>query len=133
MLHIKKIYGEAMRTISVFHIFVDNQAAIMTIRDPGTKSGQALIKAIVQILNYVRLSGVTVIIHWIPAYSSHEGNERANTAAKRATGLKTSRRGDKIVERDSNNTAPRFDLGVHIIAPLKFKIKREADKRWLNK
>ena len=129
MLYIKKIYGETIRTISIFYIFVNNQAAIMTIRDPGTKSGQALIKAIVQILNYVRLSGVTVIIHWIPVYSSHEGNERADTAAKRATGLKTSRRGGKIVERDSNNTAPRFDLGVHIMAPLKLKIRREADKR----
>ena len=132
MLHIKKICGEAIRTISIFHIFADNQAAIMTIRDPGTKSGRALIKAFVQILDYIRSSGVTVMIHWIPAHSSHEGNERADAAAKRATGLKTSRRGGKIIERDSNDTAPRFDLGVHMMAPLKLKMRREADRRWLD-
>ena len=37
MLYIKKICGEAMKTISVFYIFADNQAAIITIRDPENK------------------------------------------------------------------------------------------------
>lgn len=122
-----------MKTISIFYIFANNQAAIITIRDLEIKSGQALIKAIVQILNYIRLSRVTVIIHQIPAYSSYEGNERADVAAKRVTGLKTLRREGKIIERDSNNIAPRFDLGVYIIAPLKFKMRPKVDKRQLDK
>ena len=37
MLYIKKICGEAIKTISVFYIFADNQAAIITIRDPENK------------------------------------------------------------------------------------------------
>ena len=70
------------------------------------------------------------MLYWIPAYDSHEGNELADIAAKKAIGLKTFRQGGKIIERDSEYTANRLDLRYYIIAPLKYKIRQEADIRW---
>lgn len=130
MSYIKAIYCHPRQTISVFHIFVDNQAAITTIRDPGMGSGQAIVGMIIQTLDDIRARGITVMLHWIPAHENHEGNERADAAAKKATGLKTARRRGKVIERDSDKTARRFDLGFYLTAPLKLKMKQEADERW---
>ena len=110
-----------------FYIFVDNQAAIITIRDPGTRSGQGIVERITQNINKIRTDGITVILYWIPAYDGHEGNELADTAAKKATGLKTSRQDGKMIERDSEHTANRLDLEYYIIALLKYKIRQKAD------
>ena len=130
IMHIKAEFSHLLQVVRTFHIFVDNQAAIMTIRDPGTRSGQGIVERITQNINKIRADGIMVILHWIPAHDSHEGNELADTAAKKATGLKTSRQDGKIIERDSEHTANRLDLGYYIIAPLKHKMRQEADIRW---
>lgn len=46
-----------------FYIFIDNQAAIRTIRDPGISLGQAITAIIIQILDDIRARGITVILH----------------------------------------------------------------------
>ena len=130
IMHIKAEFSHLLQVVRTFHIFVDNQAAIMTIRDPGTRSGQGIVERITQNIDKIRADGITVMLHWIPAHDGHEGNELADAAAKKATGLKTFRQGGKIIERDSEHTANRLDLGYHMMAPLKHKMRQEADIRW---
>lgn len=80
-------------------------------------------------LDDIREKGLTVMLHLIPAHENHRGNERVDAAVKKATGLKTARRGGEVIGRDSDQTARKFDLGFHLRAPLKLKMKRKADKR----
>ena len=102
---------------------MDNQAAIITIRDLGTRSGQSIVERITQNINKIRTDRIIVILYWIPAYDSYEGNELADIVAKKAIGLKISRQDGKIIERDSEYTANRLDLGYYIISPRKYKIR----------
>ena len=102
----------------------------MTLRDPRVSSGQSIVAMIIQILDDIRAGGMIVMLHWIPAHEDHEGNERADAAAKKATGLKTSKRGSKIIERDSDDTAQKFELGSHLLAPLQLQMRKEAYRRW---
>lgn len=70
------------------------------------------------------------MFQWIPAHEDHEGNEQADAAAKKATALKILRQRGKIIGRGSNDTAREFNLGAHMMAPLKFKVKRKAKQRF---
>jgi ribonuclease HI len=67
-------------------IYTDNQAAIISSHKPRQQSGQHLIKRILQLWNCLRQRGKTVVLQWIPAHEGVLGNERADIAAKLATG-----------------------------------------------
>jgi ribonuclease HI len=68
------------------HIFADNQAAIRSVVRPDGRSGAYIVRQIVQKIDQLRTTGVTIDIHWICAHEGVEGNEAADLAAKEATG-----------------------------------------------
>src|SRR4051812_34696894 len=67
-------------------IYTDNQAAIISSHKPQQQSGQRLIRRILRLWDNLRHRGKTVVLQWIPAHEGVPGNERANIAAKIATG-----------------------------------------------
>jgi len=67
-------------------IFTDNQAAITSSSEPGTQSGQGILRVLAITLDLLRWRGIEVRVHWIPAHIGVPGNEMANRAAKQATG-----------------------------------------------
>lgn len=96
---------------------------------------QLALRAMVRMLSTLAYEAVVKIRKGLsnrsPAHEDHEGNERADAAAEKATGLKTSRHRGKIIERGGNDTAQKFNLGSHMMAPLKLKMKKEAEQRWI--
>ena len=67
-------------------IYTDNQAAIISSHKPRQQSGQHLIKRILGLWNCLSQRGKAVTLQWIPAHAGVPGNERADIAAKLATG-----------------------------------------------
>jgi len=67
-------------------IFTDNQAAITSSSEPGTQSGQGILRILAIKMDLLRWSGIDVRVHWIPAHIGVPGNEMADRAAKQATG-----------------------------------------------
>lgn len=67
-------------------IYADNQAAIRTTANPTGKSGAYLLQEIVRQIDKLHAQGKTVELRWIPAYTGIHGNEKADEAAKEATG-----------------------------------------------
>ena len=65
IIHIKAEFSHLLQMVRIFHIFVDNQAAIITIRDLGTRSGQGIVERITQTIDKIRIDGITVMLHWI--------------------------------------------------------------------
>lgn len=89
-------------------VFSDSQAALKAVRDPGKPSGQYILVQIILLLDQPHHSGQRVGLHWIPAHQGIEGNERADIAAKEATGWKRIRcKNGKIKEVDTGITAAR--------------------------
>jgi len=67
-------------------IFTDNQAAITSSSEPGTQSGQGILRVLAITLDRLRWRGIEVRVHWIPAHIGVPGNEMADRSAKQATG-----------------------------------------------
>ena len=68
------------------YIFINNQAAILTIRNPKPSSGQYHIVQLLRLIDKARSMEYTLIFHWISAHEGIESNERVDKAAKEATG-----------------------------------------------
>jgi ribonuclease HI len=111
-------------------IFCDSQAAIQAI-DGSQKTNQQILGSIAEKWDELRSQSVQVTIHWIPAHQGIEGNERADRAAKEATGWRLVRnsRGRQIpVDRDS--TAPRLVGLQQPLSALKRDLKTLAYNQW---
>ena len=67
-------------------VYTDNQAAIISSHKPAQQSGQHVIKRILELWSALRYKGKTVALQWIPAHEGVPGNEKADVAAKIATG-----------------------------------------------
>lgn len=88
-------------------IFSDSQAALKAIGG-SDGSGQQILGGIIDSCADLRNRGARVTIHWIPAHQGIPGNERADKAAKEATGWRLSRdaRGRNIqVDTDATASA----------------------------
>lgn len=100
-------------------IFTDNQAAIRALDDPQRQSVQIIIMDIVQTVELLRSKNIQIELHWVPAHSGLNGNERADKAAKESTGWRLIKhRNNHTVEKDTNKTTPKV-----FIPPLKAAIK----------
>jgi len=68
------------------YIFTDNQSAIQTVESPKCKSGQYIVKEILDIIDRIHQTKPTCNIHieWVPGHENVEGNEQADQAAKTA-------------------------------------------------
>ena len=132
---------EALRAISytytgipnqsskVLHIFTDNQAAIQAVQDPAShiRSGQIIIKGIIQCLDFLRGKGTRVVVHWIPAHEGFPGNEQADQEAKKATGWRL----QDGKEVDTSNTGPKaYHTGYQLTVKVKRAIKQYYLSQW---
>ena len=111
------------------HIFVDNQAVITTVQEPGRKSGQMIIRDIVKLIDHVRAEGYEPVIHWIPAHQGLTGNEAADRAAKHATGRRQRKYRARIIEEDTDYTAKPSIYSERLTAAIKKEIKKDAQNR----
>ena len=92
-------------------IFTDNQSAIHSIAAPSAQSGQQILRFIVDAIDRLREQNIEVEVRWIPAHIGVDGNERADSAAKEATGWgKVKRRNGKSIEIDTSHTSPSPNL-----------------------
>lgn len=73
-------------TLDSITIFSDCQGALKSIARPAHQSGQALIRSILQRLEWVRTHRqYTIILQWTPGHEGVPGNELAHKEAYRAT------------------------------------------------
>ena len=77
------VYKKDYRAVIVF---TDNQAAIRSVANPDSQSGQYILLQILWMIENMRRKGIEPEFHWVPAHIGIEGNERADKAAKEATG-----------------------------------------------
>jgi len=62
----------------------DSQTALRAIANPTSKSGQGIVRQILQQVKALRKRRIKVRLHWIPGHSGNEGNETADLLAKQA-------------------------------------------------
>jgi ribonuclease HI len=111
-------------------IFIDNQAAIKSAHFPKNQSGQYLLLKTVQLINSLREKGIQIQLHWIPAHTGIPGNEAADQAAKEATGLIRRRVRNRVIEVDTNITAPRAP-GFYLTASAKQHLNAVNKDSWI--
>jgi ribonuclease HI len=116
---------------SRFMIFLDSQAALKAITDPGKPSGQYILVRIVQYLNQLQRLGKEVGLRWIPAHRGIGGNEKADIAAKEATGWRRIRSASgKMKEVDTGIVAAKPPELRQLQAAANQVIRKMTQKDW---
>ena len=91
-----------INTIKTVTMFTDNQAAIRSSSNLTGQSGQQILRYIVNSIDNLRRKDIEVELHWVPAHLDIEGNERADAAAKQATGWRdVQKRNKQLKEIDT--------------------------------
>ena len=67
-------------------ILCDSKSALQAIQNPGNKSGQAIIRAIVHAASELQAQGTALRLQWIPGHCDNPGNDAADRLAKAAAG-----------------------------------------------
>ena len=65
-------------------ILCDSRSALQAIQNPGNKSGQRIIHAILQAATEVQAKGIALRLQWIPGHCDNPGNDAADRLAKDA-------------------------------------------------
>lgn len=73
--------GEQFRLATILS---DSISALQAIQNPGNKSGQQIIHAILQAATNIKTHGVTSRLQWIPGHCAAPGNDSADRLAKEA-------------------------------------------------
>jgi hypothetical protein len=110
------------KEISRATLFVDNQAAIQSVRNPDGQSGQMILRQITHFISILHRRGITVEICWITAHTGVPGNEKADTIAKQATGW-----------RANGRTGPRSRWVAQLQSACKRTVKETAQAMWEEK
>jgi ribonuclease HI len=65
-------------------ILCDSKSALPATRNPGNKSGQRIIHAILQAATEVQAEGIALRLQWLPGHCENAGNDAADRLAKDA-------------------------------------------------
>jgi ribonuclease HI len=103
-------------------LFVDNQAAIQSVRNPAGQSGQMILRLITYFLSSLYRRGITVEICWIPAHTGVPGNEKADIIAKQATGWRSNGR--------TGPKAPQSKWVTQLLSAYKRTVKETIRCMW---
>lgn len=107
-------------------IFSDSQTAIRVIGG-SHMSSQQILGYIIDSYAELRRRGARVAIYWIPAHQEISENERADKAAKEATGWRVSRNArGRSISIDIDATAPALGDLKQPLTTLKRKLKTLA-------
>ncbi len=139
-VHSGELYGisfatemslEAHTEPQVVIICVDSQAAIRAAGSPKNKSGQHIMRQIVQAIDRLRQSGSTVEIHLVPVHIAFCGNEAADKLAKEATRwrLKKLRRGG-VRDEDTLSMATKALRVRELLSAKKTQLTKHAMTEW---
>jgi ribonuclease HI/uncharacterized protein YchJ len=99
-------------------VFTDNQAAIRSVANPDSQSGQYILLQILWMIENMRRKGIEPEFHWVPAHIGIDGKERADKAAKEATGWRRIRDRGRSREVDTDQTAYR-PPGYSLVAAMR--------------
>src|SRR5205814_4417273 len=85
------LFEEKVNEYMNVYDFTDNQSAIQTVDSPKRRSGQYIIKEILDTIDRIHEVKPTCTIHieWVSGHKNIEGNEQADQAAKAAATSKT--------------------------------------------
>ena len=67
-------------------ILSDSMSALQAIRNPSNRSGQRIIRAILQAASEMIARGIPIRLHWVPGHCNDPGNDEADRLAKEAVG-----------------------------------------------
>ena len=65
-------------------ILSDSMSALQAIQNPGNKSGQQIIHAILQAATNTKTHGIAIRLQWVPGHCDEPGNDTADRLAKEA-------------------------------------------------
>jgi ribonuclease HI len=65
-------------------ILSDSKSALQAVQNPGNKSGQQIIHAILQAAKHTKTHGTSIRLQWIPGHCEIPGNDIADLLAKNA-------------------------------------------------
>ena len=65
-------------------ILSDSRSALQAIQNPGNKSGQQIIHAILRTATNTKTHGIVIRLQWVPGHCDEPGNEAADRLAKEA-------------------------------------------------
>ncbi|KAI2947925.1 hypothetical protein CBS147323_11135 [Aspergillus niger] len=71
-------------------ILSDSMSALQAIRNPSNKSGQRIIRAILQAASEMKARGIPIRLQWVPGHCNDPGNDEADRLAKEAQSPNTS-------------------------------------------
>ena len=87
-------------------------------------------KWIVWLVDGLRRKNIEVELHWVPAHVGIEGNEKADIAAKQATGWRLRDQQDRQKEVDTDQTASQAQLVRTLKSAVKTTVNKKMRQQW---
>ncbi|KAL3248114.1 hypothetical protein ABHI18_012161, partial [Aspergillus niger] len=85
VLHVtQKRQGRLDRVKQPAAILSDGMSVLQAIRNPPNKSGQQIIRAILQAASEMKARGIPIRLQWVPGHCDDPGNDEADRLAKEA-------------------------------------------------
>ncbi len=85
---------------------------------------------ILQVIRLLRSKNIQIELHWVPAHSGVDGNEKGDKAAQESTGWKLKKhRNNRFVEEDTHRTAPKVFIPL-LKAAIKEVHRQQINIKW---
>jgi ribonuclease HI len=78
--------GHQQRPSNTATILCDSRSALQAIQNPGNKTGQTIIRAILHAAGELQAEGIALRLQWMPGHCDNPGNDAADRLAKEAAG-----------------------------------------------